>query len=104
VHALTRGWRGGPIQCFGCQETGHVVTNCPHRAQGASALGTTLYVCELESSTPVYISLSFVNLCMFDLYRDMILFGGRSRLACIRRVFMLREIFAGVLPAHPAWM
>jgi len=42
VHALTRGQRGGPIQCFGCQETGHVVANCPHRAQGASALGATL--------------------------------------------------------------
>ena len=42
VHALTRGRRGGPIQCFGCQETGHFVVNCPHRAQGASALGATL--------------------------------------------------------------
>ena len=42
VHALTRGRRGGPIQCLGCQETGHVVANCPHRAQGASALGATL--------------------------------------------------------------
>jgi len=42
VHALTRGRRGGPIQCFGCQETWHVVANCPHRAQGASALGVTL--------------------------------------------------------------
>jgi len=52
----------------------------------------------------VYILLSFVNLCMFGLYRDMILFGGSSRLACTRRVFMLREFFAGVLPAHPARM
>jgi len=42
VHALTRGRRGGPIQCYGCQETGHVIANCPHRAQGASALGATL--------------------------------------------------------------
>jgi len=42
AHALTRSQRGGPIQCFGCQETGHVVTNCPHRAQGASALGAIL--------------------------------------------------------------
>jgi len=42
VHALPRGRRGGHIQCFGCQETGHVVANCPHRAQGASALGATL--------------------------------------------------------------
>ena len=30
VHALTRSQEGSPIQCFGCQETGHVVTNCPH--------------------------------------------------------------------------
>jgi len=30
VHALTRSQGGSPIQCFGCQETGHVVTNCPH--------------------------------------------------------------------------
>ena len=42
-----------------------------------------MYVCELESSTPVYILLSFVNLSMFGLYRDMILFGGSSRLACM---------------------
>jgi len=42
VHALTRTRRGSPIQCFGCQETGRVVANCPHRAQGASALGATL--------------------------------------------------------------
>jgi len=63
-----------------------------------------MYVGELESSTPVYILLSFVNLCMFDLYRDVILVEGSSRLACMRRVFMLHEIFAGVLPAHPARM
>jgi len=42
LHALTHGWPGGPIQYFGCQEMGHVVANCPHRAQGASALGATL--------------------------------------------------------------
>jgi len=42
VHALTRGRRGGPIQCYGCQETGHIISNCPHQAQGASALGATL--------------------------------------------------------------
>ena len=42
VHALTRGLRGGPVQCYGCQETGHVITNCPHRAQGANALGAPL--------------------------------------------------------------
>jgi len=52
----------------------------------------------------VYIVLSFANLCMFDLYCDMILFGGSSHLTCTRRVFMLREIFAGVLRAHPARM
>ena len=61
-----------------------------------------MYVCELEFSTPVYILLLFVNLCMFGLYRNMNLFGGSSRLACTRRVFMLRKIFVGVLPAHPA--
>jgi hypothetical protein len=43
----------------------------------------------------VYILLSFVNLCMFGLYRDMILFGGSSCLTCTRLVFMLRKIFAG---------
>jgi len=63
-----------------------------------------MYVGELRSSTPVYILLSFVNLCMFDLYCDVILFGGSSCLACTRRVFMLREIFAGVLHVHPARM
>ena len=42
VHALTRGRRGGPIQCYGCQKTGFVIANCPHLAQGASALGATL--------------------------------------------------------------
>ena len=42
VHALTRGRRGWHVQCFGCEETGHVVANCPHRAQGTSALGATL--------------------------------------------------------------
>jgi hypothetical protein len=41
VHALTRG-RRGPVQCFGCQESGHVIDNCPHRAQGTSTLGATL--------------------------------------------------------------
>ena len=40
-----------------------------------------MYVCELEFSTPVYILLLFVNLCMFGLYRNMNLFGGSSRLA-----------------------
>jgi len=42
VHALTCGLQSGPIQCFGCLETGHVIANCPHCAQGASALGATL--------------------------------------------------------------
>jgi len=42
VHALTCGRRGCPAQCFGCQETGHVVARCPHLAQGAIALGATL--------------------------------------------------------------
>jgi len=41
VHALTRG-RRGPVQCFGCQESGHVIANCAHRAQGTSAPGATL--------------------------------------------------------------
>ena len=61
-------------------------------------------VCELEISKPVYLLLSFVNLSMFGLYRDMILFGGSSRLVCPRRVFMLRKILVAVLPAHPARM
>jgi len=30
--------------------------------------------------------------------------GESSRLTCTQRVSMLREIFAGVLPAHPARM
>jgi len=42
VYALTSGRRGGPVQCYGCQEMGHAITNCPHQAQGASALGATL--------------------------------------------------------------
>jgi hypothetical protein len=42
LHALTHSQRDGPVQCFCCQETGHVITNCPHRAQGASALDATL--------------------------------------------------------------
>jgi len=42
VHALTRGLQGCPIQCYGCQETGHVISNCPYWAQGAYALGATL--------------------------------------------------------------
>ena len=41
LHALTRG-RRGPVQCFGCQESGHVIANCAHRAQGTSAPGATL--------------------------------------------------------------
>ena len=40
----------------------------------------------------------------FNLYRDMILFGGSSRYPVRDGVFMLREIFAGALPAHPARM
>jgi len=38
LHALTCGRRGVPVQCFGCQEPGHIITNC----QGTSALGATL--------------------------------------------------------------
>jgi len=51
-----------------------------------------MYVGELESSTPVYILLSFVNLCMSDLYRDVILFWGSSHLCCAKflRVSCLR--------------
>jgi len=60
-----------------------------------------MYVCELESSTLVYILFYLVNLCMFGLYHNMILFGGSSHLACTRQIFMFREIFAGVLPADP---
>jgi len=42
IHALMRGLRGGPVQCFGCQEPGHIINNCPHKAQGTSAPGATL--------------------------------------------------------------
>ena len=41
LHALRGRWRG-PVQCYGCQELGHVITNCPHRAEGAGAQGATL--------------------------------------------------------------
>jgi len=41
VHALTRSQRG-PVNCYGCQELGHVVANCPHCAEGTSAPGATL--------------------------------------------------------------
>jgi len=58
IHALTRGRRGGPVQCFCCQETGHVVANCPHCAQGTSAPGailtTTCQACHTSEPTPVH--------------------------------------------------
>ena len=41
VHAPTHG-RRGPVQCFDCQESGHVIVNCPHFAQGTSVPGATL--------------------------------------------------------------
>jgi len=41
VHALMRGLRG-PMLCFGCQEPGHVITNCPHLAEITSTPGATL--------------------------------------------------------------
>jgi len=41
VHALTHG-RRGPVQCFSCQDSGHVIDNCPHHAQGESAPGAML--------------------------------------------------------------
>ena len=41
---------------------------------------------------------------VFHLYRDVILFGGSSRYTVRDGVFMLREIFAGALPVHPARM
>jgi len=41
LHAL-RGGRWGPVQCYGCQKLGHVISNCPHRAEGAGAQGATL--------------------------------------------------------------
>jgi len=43
------------------------------------------------------------NVC-FNLFHDMILFGGSSRYPVRDGVYMLREIFAGALPAHPARM
>jgi len=42
LHSVTRGRRGGPVQCFGCQEMGHIITNCPHKAQGTSAPAATV--------------------------------------------------------------
>jgi len=42
LHALTHGWRGGPVQCAGCQKPGHIIGNYPHKAQGTSAPGATL--------------------------------------------------------------
>jgi len=30
------------VTCYGCQELGHVIANCPHRAEGTSAPGATL--------------------------------------------------------------
>jgi len=41
---------------------------------------------------------------VFHLYREVILFGGSSRYTVRDGVFMLREIFAGALPVHPARM
>jgi len=41
---------------------------------------------------------------LFDLRRDMILFGGSSRYPVRDGVYMLREFFSGALPWHPARM
>ena len=41
---------------------------------------------------------------VFHLRRDVILFGGSSRYTVRDGVPMLREFFAGALPAHPARM
>jgi hypothetical protein len=41
---------------------------------------------------------------VFQLIRDVILFGGSSPYTVRDGVSMLREIFAGALPAHPARM
>ena len=41
---------------------------------------------------------------VFNVYRVMILLGGSSRFTPWATVYMLREIFAGALPAHPAQM
>ena len=41
VHALTHG-RRGPVHYYGCQEPGHVITNCSHCAEGTNAPGATL--------------------------------------------------------------
>jgi len=42
LHALRRDRRGGPVQCFGCQEMSHFIPNCPHKAQGMSAPAATV--------------------------------------------------------------
>jgi len=39
-----------------------------------------------------------------NVYRVMIFFGGGSRFTPCATVYVLREIFAGALPAHPARM
>ena len=41
VDTLTRG-RRGPMACYGCQELGHIIDNCPHWAAGPSTPGATL--------------------------------------------------------------
>ena len=43
-------------------------------------------------------------LYVFNLYHDMILFGGSSRYPVRDSVYVLREIFAGALDTHPARM
>ena len=52
----------------------------------------------------VYILFSFMNLCMFWFVSWQDFIGESSRLTCTRRIFMLREILVGFLPAHPARM
>jgi len=35
---MTRG-RRGQVLCYGCQEPGHVIANCPHRAESKGVTG-----------------------------------------------------------------
>ena len=42
LHALTHGRQGVPVQCFSCQEMGHIIANCPHKAQGTGTPAATV--------------------------------------------------------------
>jgi len=41
LHTMTRGRRGQLI-CYGYQEPGHVIANCPHHTESKGAPGTAV--------------------------------------------------------------